>query len=107
MYVIFGASGGIGSALAARLSKQQDASVVCVAESEEAIKQIGDVGGNAEHHVADAQKFDEACTLPVPHLLCYTVTVTHDTVAHAPCAYRHCVLAVSGSWWWRHRLISR
>ena len=71
MYVIFGASGGIGSALAARLSKQPDASVVCVAESEEAIKQGGDLGGNAEHHVADAQSFDEACMrqLPVSHLV--------------------------------------
>ena len=107
MYVIFGASGGIGSALAARLSKQPDASVVCVAESEEAIKQIGEAGGNAEHHVADAQKFDEACTLPVPHLLCYCVMVSHDTVAHAPCAYHHHVLAVSCSWWWRQRLISK
>ena len=63
MYVVFGASGGIGSALAARLSKQPDASVVLVAESEDAIKQIEDLGSNAERHVADAQKFDEACAL--------------------------------------------
>ena len=61
VYVIFGASGGIGSALAARLAKQPDASLVLAAESEEAIKQVGDVGGDAERHVVDAQKFDEAC----------------------------------------------
>lgn len=61
VYVIFGATGGIGSALATRLSKQPNASLVLAAESEDAIKQIGDVGGNAEHHVVDAQKFDEAC----------------------------------------------
>ena len=78
--MIFGASGGIGSALAARLSKQPDASVICVAESEEAIKQIGDVGGSAEHHVANAQKFDEvhapaACPTPYPSRL----TTSYDT----------------------------
>ena len=59
VYVIFGATGGIGSALAARLSKQQDASVILAAESDEALKQLGDTGDNAEQHVADAQDFGQ------------------------------------------------
>jgi NAD(P)-dependent dehydrogenase (short-subunit alcohol dehydrogenase family) len=79
--VIFGASGGIGSALTARISKQEDASLILAAESDEALKQIGSTGENAEQHVADAQQFDQVplwqhpLSAPLNPGLCYQLSV--------------------------------
>jgi NADP-dependent 3-hydroxy acid dehydrogenase YdfG len=58
-YVIFGASGGIGSALAARLVKQGGAVLLC-GRSEDKLKALADKIGGGTPFVADALDGDAA-----------------------------------------------